>query len=245
MKKYILLALLLLSVLVPFGARAESESSGKSTEDTIAALQRQVAELLAKIERLKAEKSTPAFCFSFNRDLTVGSRGDDVVALRKALKQAGIEAGVDGEFDEDLAAFIVKFQGKHGIRQTGYVGPLTRAKLNRLHSCDPAVRAEAIKDKKESKHADKKVSVTAPVISKLESGALVSGSKAYVVGSSLADVKSGTLVSSSGQSFALEIVAKEPERLKFMVPSGLAAGDYTLSLTNPLGTGSLKVEVKQ
>ena len=69
------------------------------------------------------------FCYTFNTDLTVGSNGSDVSALNQALTNSGINtAGNVSNFTEDTAADVVSFQAKYGIRQTGYVGPITRAK---------------------------------------------------------------------------------------------------------------------
>ena len=38
-------------------------------------------------------------------------------------------------FGPSTLAAVKKFQAKYGIKQTGYVGPLTRAKLNALYGC--------------------------------------------------------------------------------------------------------------
>ncbi len=85
--------------------------------------------------------SAPSFCHNFTRNLTVGSRGADVDALVTALIKQGFltrpyEKIVNEEFDEDVAAAVVQFQAKYGIRQVGYVGPITRAKLNSLYGCN-------------------------------------------------------------------------------------------------------------
>src|SRR3989344_1898770 len=75
-----------------------------------------------------------AFCHTFSRDLTVGDSSPEVQALAQVFALQGM-----GEFynvfNESTAAAVVKFQAKYGIRQTGYVGPLTRAKLNALYGC--------------------------------------------------------------------------------------------------------------
>jgi peptidoglycan hydrolase-like protein with peptidoglycan-binding domain len=80
-----------------------------------------------------------AFCYKFNTNLTVGSSGADVVALREALSRDGIAPFTTLNdtpvFDENTAGAVVRFQAKYGIRQTGYVGPITRAKLNELYGC--------------------------------------------------------------------------------------------------------------
>ena len=82
------------------------------------------------------------FCYDFNSDLTIGNSGSDVHALNIVL---GIEVGaiigptLTDTFDEDTAAEVVKFQAKHGIKQTGYVSPMTRAKLSSLYGCSNQV----------------------------------------------------------------------------------------------------------
>lgn len=95
------------------------------------------------------ESSLTKECFSFNRDLQFGDGGatvvgglskePDVKALQEFLVAKGFGGtAVNGEmkggsvFGEATAAAVVKFQGAYGIRQTGYVGPLTRGKLNVL-----------------------------------------------------------------------------------------------------------------
>jgi len=78
-----------------------------------------------------------SWCHTFNKDMTVGSNGDDVAALNQALQSANIDTtGNTSSFDENNAGDVVSFQAHYGIRQTGYVGPMTRAKLNALYSCD-------------------------------------------------------------------------------------------------------------
>ncbi|MFH1178286.1 MAG: peptidoglycan-binding domain-containing protein, partial [bacterium] len=76
------------------------------------------------------------FCYNFKNDLTFGvAGGNDIHNLYLALKLPFPTEGMV-TFDEDTAAAVVRFQAKHGIRQTGYVGPLTRAKLNSLYGCN-------------------------------------------------------------------------------------------------------------
>jgi len=80
--------------------------------------------------------SSSSFCYTFNADLTVGSSGAGVSALNQALNLSSVNtSGNTATFDEDTAADVVSFQAKYGIKQTGYVGPLTRAKLNALYGC--------------------------------------------------------------------------------------------------------------
>lgn len=69
---------------------------------------------------------------SFGANLTVGSRGADVTALQSTLIAAGysIPAGATGYFGSQTKAAVQKYQAANGIPSTGFVGPLTRAKLN-------------------------------------------------------------------------------------------------------------------
>lgn len=85
-------------------------------------------------------KSEQAFCHNFNFDLTVGNGSNTVASLRQALSLSGTPLvssyrNDDTDFNESDAEAVVKFQAKYGIRQTGYVGPMTRAKLNALYGC--------------------------------------------------------------------------------------------------------------
>ena len=76
--------------------------------------------------------STVAMAASFGANLTVGSTGADVTALQSALIAAGysIPAGATGYFGSQTKAAVQKYQAANGIPSTGFVGPLTRAKLN-------------------------------------------------------------------------------------------------------------------
>ncbi len=73
-------------------------------------------------------------------DLTIGSTGSDVVALQTVLVAGGylvMPAGTSmGYFGSATKAAVMKFQQDSGVRPvSGYVGPLTRAKLNERFGC--------------------------------------------------------------------------------------------------------------
>ena len=56
-------------------------------------------------------------------------RGDDVLALQKALGEAGIKVAVDGVFGKTTELAIKRLQKREGLVVDGIVGPSTRAQL--------------------------------------------------------------------------------------------------------------------
>lgn len=75
--------------------------------------------------------------YVFSNYLTVGSTGADVSALQTWLISSGfdiaaITSGVaqKGYFGQQTKAAVVKYQASVGLPSTGFVGPLTVAKLN-------------------------------------------------------------------------------------------------------------------
>jgi hypothetical protein len=93
------------------------------------------------------------FCYTWTRNLKIGDRGADVLALLKTLNKEGLlnnsTEGLYGSadqatIDEGGASAVVGFQEKYaseiltpnGLSHgTGYVGASTRAKLNKLYGC--------------------------------------------------------------------------------------------------------------
>ncbi len=74
---------------------------------------------------------------TFSRDLEVGASGQDVVNLQTFLINKGftISAIVSGStpkgyFGQQTKIAVQKYQKENGINPTGYVGPVTRGKLN-------------------------------------------------------------------------------------------------------------------
>lgn len=112
-------------------------------------LQAQISSLLATINSLQAQLSSTTggssttTGYTFNTNLTVGSKGTDVMNLQKVLnmsadtKVASTGAGSPGmetsTFGPATKAAVIKFQTKYGISPAaGYVGAITRAKLNSM-----------------------------------------------------------------------------------------------------------------
>lgn len=81
-------------------------------------------------------------CYTFNSSLSVGSQGGDVMALQIFLAQngfltfpAGQTPNINSYFGRLTKAAVVKYQTSVGISPSGYVGPLTRARINKEFSC--------------------------------------------------------------------------------------------------------------
>lgn len=119
-----------------------------ASADTASDLQAQINSLLATIQSLQAQLAattggTVSTGYTFNTDLTVGSTGTDVLNLQKVLNMsadtrvASSGAGSPGNettyFGTLTKNAVMKFQQKYGITPVaGYVGPITRAKLNSM-----------------------------------------------------------------------------------------------------------------
>lgn len=84
--------------------------------------------------------------YVFSKDLTVGSRGADVVALQELLITAGHDipsissgAATTGYFGSQTKAAVQKYQTANEITPSGFVGPKTRAALNGTTAVTPPV----------------------------------------------------------------------------------------------------------
>lgn len=112
-----------------------------ASDTAVTALQKQIAELTAKIAAQKgASVSTPAATpapvsanGSFTTYLYQGMEGEEVTRLQKVLAQQGFfSAEPNGTFGPLTVAAVKKFQAAQGLSTLGVVGPATRAALNAL-----------------------------------------------------------------------------------------------------------------
>lgn len=110
---------------------------------TIAELQAMIASLSAQLSALSGGSVSTGAGYTFNTNLTVGSTGADVMNLQKTLNMsadtrvsvsgAGSPGNESSFFGPATRAAVVKFQQKYGITPAvGYVGAITRAKLNSM-----------------------------------------------------------------------------------------------------------------
>lgn len=99
----------------------------------IAEIQQVIVQLRALLLQLGGSLS----CQSINQNLFFGMKGDSQVAcLQEFLKNQGTmiypEGIVNGNFFTATLQAVIRFQQKYSIQDTGYVGPITRAKINQL-----------------------------------------------------------------------------------------------------------------
>jgi Putative peptidoglycan binding domain len=125
----------------PFSNEATTTAS---TQSLISSLQAQLQSLTARLAALTAAHSggTPipsGSALTFSRDLQLRDTGADVTALQQYLNSRGflvVRSGPGSPGNETtyfgVATYraLKKFQAAHGIRATGYFGPLTRASIN-------------------------------------------------------------------------------------------------------------------
>lgn len=97
-----------------------------------------VAAIMAQIQALQAQLaaaqvSTPSTSVTFTRNLTVGSKGDDVSALQQILINGGFLniAAPTGYFGSMTKAALAAWQSSKGIAPAvGYFGPISRAAIS-------------------------------------------------------------------------------------------------------------------
>jgi len=112
----------------------------QNNSDLIENLKKQIADLQAQIEKLRGGASPPEVQkFVFTKFLWKGIRDPDVERLQEFLARPPAggpeiypEGFVTGYFGELTEAAVKKFQARHGILQTGFVGELTTEKLNEM-----------------------------------------------------------------------------------------------------------------
>ena len=153
----IALAIGVLAAMPSFSLTAQAASLTQSQIDAIVSLlqsfgadQTAINSVQNVLGGTSVTPPTTAWCHNFNVNLGIGSRGDEVDALRSALAKEGFPVevsqgvGTANNFDETLASAVTAFQQKYadeiltplGLKYgTGYVGKSTRAKLNKLYGC--------------------------------------------------------------------------------------------------------------
>ncbi|MBI2100294.1 MAG: putative Ig domain-containing protein [Candidatus Vogelbacteria bacterium] len=125
MKKYIVLAIFLaLFVVAPVLAQVPS---GQTLDDYIEGLRVQIARLTEQLNQLLAQQRGNS-CYEFGFDFSMNTTSNQSVDFQQ--QKLGSVLRLEGLPD------VKSFQAKYGIKQTGYVGPLTRGQLNKLYGCN-------------------------------------------------------------------------------------------------------------
>ncbi|MBI2482457.1 MAG: peptidoglycan-binding protein [Candidatus Vogelbacteria bacterium] len=136
-------ALAIVLALVGGVSTASAQTVAATSATDISALQALIASLQAQIAALTGGATAPAAATSFTRDLTIGSRGDDVSALQTLLESKGVlmmPAGVaKGYFGALTKSALAKYQASVGLPATGYFGPLTRGQIASSMATVPTV----------------------------------------------------------------------------------------------------------
>lgn len=105
----------------------------KTSAATVEELQALIMQLQAQLAALSGGQTGTGTGYQFTKNLTLGSKGTDVIELQKILIAGGYLkiAAPTGNFLSMTKAAVVAYQKAMGISPTsGYVGALTRAKLN-------------------------------------------------------------------------------------------------------------------
>ena len=147
--KSLLIMAVLVTAILCFGVPAKTSAAGcmlqlSSLDNAgqISCLNQAISDLMAQIAVLRAQQGDQGqtWCHTFNTNLGFANSGSDEAGhLKTALLEDGVWPRValasKNNYDEETASYVVQFQAKYGITQTGYVGPKTRVKLNSLYGC--------------------------------------------------------------------------------------------------------------
>lgn len=108
---------------------------GRSLANVITAVQGSSDASVGKLVNTVSSESS-GLAYVWGRDLQVGAPyAEDISALQKALMREGVYSGeITGGFYSQTFIAVRDFQEKYGIKATGYVGYITRQKLNSLYS---------------------------------------------------------------------------------------------------------------
>lgn len=143
MKLKIILAILLLACVFGVAGNVLAMTDAEKAA-LIAQLQAQLVLLQQQLQQIIAQQGTPtgtsgAWCYTFNTNLGYAQSGSsDVGQLHTALQKEGISYSPDtgNVYSTGTSAAVTQFQTKYSISpQSGYVGSLTRNKLNSLYGC--------------------------------------------------------------------------------------------------------------
>lgn len=122
---------------------------------TEAELKSQILEIQTLIAQLQQQLAllTQGWCHNFNTNLKIGDFSSEVSSLRYALSKEKIifmlsDIDANNFFDSEMRSAVSKFQEVYAseilyplglAKATGFAGPSTRSKLNKLYGCRPVI----------------------------------------------------------------------------------------------------------
>jgi len=139
LSSYIIIVALSISGVLPQKTFAQA-IQGPLTPDIqaqIQLLQQQITTFRSQLEEMEVirYKATTNNISFLTRQLGIGARNRDVENLQRFLRQFPAiypEGLVTGRFGQLTRRAVMRFQQKHNIRITGFVGPITLARINFL-----------------------------------------------------------------------------------------------------------------
>lgn len=127
----------------------------KAKIDLIASLMKQVQELQAKLQALRAQQQSEVA--SLLSTLGLGSKGKDVKTLQAILAadpEIYPQGMITGYYGALTAKAVKQFQKKHGLSQVGNVGKKTLEKLNEFLTKNPMAFEKATSSKSDDDDDD-------------------------------------------------------------------------------------------
>ena len=128
------IAALFVAVLVIGSASSASALSVAEIQAQIQSLLGQIAALGQSAGQTQTTVASPVsqqrICMMMYRNLSFGSRGDDVVALQEFLRAEGyFSANATGYFGPMTAQAVAKWQASQGVSAVGSFGPMSRERV--------------------------------------------------------------------------------------------------------------------
>lgn len=145
-KKAFVGVLLGTALVFSLGVSPVSALTADEVQAQIKALLSQVADLSNLLNRLRAQSNTGVgvtvnpmetvvpnkhrICGILNRNLSQGTKGDDVTSLQEFLQSEGyLSANATGFFGPMTAQAVAKWQAKEGVSAVGAFGPMSRDRV--------------------------------------------------------------------------------------------------------------------
>lgn len=144
-KSFLIVVVLTIAILC-FGVAAKAQTT--DVQALIAQLQSQIAQLTQQTAQLQAQQgATTTWCHTFDINLKIGSKNNEVPYLKTALIKEGLlkdSKNQNNVFDGQTFLAVIKFQEKYASdiltplklkHGTGNFDSTTRKKMNALYGC--------------------------------------------------------------------------------------------------------------